>query len=1357
MRKTSLSTVHPGTFIRSHVIPAGMTVTDAAAKLGVGRPALSNMLNGRSALSRQMAIRLEKAFGADSTELLERQAAFDRADRVGEENVIAVPSYVPDFLTIKARYIHEWPNHNLEARQLFAVLLRKLVNSTGRDLRRVDFPGYDNAEDKGWDGVVVADSATPWIPEAQSVWEFGVNQDPARKAEGDYSTRLKSTPKSERARYTFIFVTPRLWKGKTTWAKTKREQDEWKEVRAYDAGDLEQWLDVSVSARMWLAEKLGMPTTGFETLDESWRRWSSASEPEMSPAIFESAVTAHLPTFKDWLTGPSKTPFLVAADSAHEALAFLACVFEHDEISSKSRDLAVVFNSPTILRTLAASSSSFIPVVYTDDTERELATIYRQRHCIAVHTSNAVDSKPHVTLRPLDYTSFENALSGMGFEREDVRRYARESGCSPTVLRRRLSKLPAIRTPHWAEDAELARNLIPMTLVGAWHANSDADCEALCVLAQRTYPDIEASLSHMTRLPDAPIWSIGQYRGVTSKIDALHAIQEHVIQQDLNEFLFLAEYVLSEMDPSLELPEDRRWSAALYGKVRDHSASLRNGICETLVLLSVYGNNLFRDRIGIDIETCVSSLVQRLLTPLTIDKLLSHQDDLPNFAEAAPNAFLCLIEADLRQPEPVVIGLLKPVDSAPFSRNLRSGLLWALECLAWKHLSRVSLILAQLSRIAIDDNWVNKPIATLSAFFRSWMPRTAAPLEERIQVLELLITRYPDIGWKICVVQLDTGPQMAFPSHRPRWRNDASGAGQMASEGDYDAFRRKALDVALSWPEHTAETLGDLVERIHSIADSHPDEVWHLIDVWASSQPADDAKASLRKRIRSAALTRRGSRRGLSEVTLNLARQAYERLEPRDPVIRHAWLFTTSYIELSSDEIDESELNYQEHGEIVRKQRTAAIDEIWSAHGFDGLTALLAHSSAPNAVGDVLVSILSDRETQIQFLRRCFSITDFPRETLDWCIRGFLWSIDNRARSDLLAATLNSAEDADIVRLCLCAPFGTQTWRLLDTYDRGLRDQYWAEVAPVWGRYDDMELVELIDRLLGANRPRAAFHAVKFDWPCVETTKLKRILVDIDTSDVDPRDCFQLEAHDISEALSEIDSRNSTNLEELALLEFKFIDALQFSKHGIPNLERWMSEFPLGFVQALALVFDRDDGRQDPPEWQVQNSQKKSALFSAAHDLLMRMRRIPGTREDGQIDQEKISEWITETRRLCAEYGRADIGDQYIGELLSNSPIDGNGAWPCTAICDVMEQVGSEVIGEGFNIGVRRARGVTTRAIGEGGKQERELAAKYRSWGRQRSPYYPFAGSVLDSIAAYYEAEAKWHEDRAKINERLNR
>ena len=97
------------------------------------------------------------------------------------------------------------------------------------------------------------------------------------------------------------------------------------------------------------------------------------------------------------------------------------------------------------------------------------------------------------------------------------------------------------------------------------------------------------------------------------------------------------------------------------------------------------------------------------------------------------DTFLDIIERDLKQPEPAVFGLITPVPSGLFGGCPRTGLLWALECLGWKHLGRVTLLLARLSEIAIDDNWGNKPIASLGALYRSWIPQTAALLSERMQ------------------------------------------------------------------------------------------------------------------------------------------------------------------------------------------------------------------------------------------------------------------------------------------------------------------------------------------------------------------------------------------------------------------------------------------------------------------------------------------------------------------------------------------------------------------------------------------------------------------------------------------------
>lgn len=80
--------VHPGPWLRRNaVVPFGMNVSETAKHLGVTRPAVSNLLNGKASLSPEMAIRFEKAFGISAATMLRMQAAYDlaQAERVADK------------------------------------------------------------------------------------------------------------------------------------------------------------------------------------------------------------------------------------------------------------------------------------------------------------------------------------------------------------------------------------------------------------------------------------------------------------------------------------------------------------------------------------------------------------------------------------------------------------------------------------------------------------------------------------------------------------------------------------------------------------------------------------------------------------------------------------------------------------------------------------------------------------------------------------------------------------------------------------------------------------------------------------------------------------------------------------------------------------------------------------------------------------------------------------------------------------------------------------------------------------------------------------------------------------------------
>lgn len=91
-----LNPPHPGLSVRYDCLePLGLSVTAGAQVLGVSRQALNNLVNGRSAVSPEMAIRLDKAFGGGAEIWLRMQANYDLAQAMRRANEIKVSRYEP--------------------------------------------------------------------------------------------------------------------------------------------------------------------------------------------------------------------------------------------------------------------------------------------------------------------------------------------------------------------------------------------------------------------------------------------------------------------------------------------------------------------------------------------------------------------------------------------------------------------------------------------------------------------------------------------------------------------------------------------------------------------------------------------------------------------------------------------------------------------------------------------------------------------------------------------------------------------------------------------------------------------------------------------------------------------------------------------------------------------------------------------------------------------------------------------------------------------------------------------------------------------------------------------------------------
>ena len=1373
----SESVPHPGARLRSEVIPPGMTVTKASQLIGVGRPALSNLLNGNASLSSDMAARIEKAFSYPREALMEMQALYDAAQAKHITPPAGTKAYVPPFLAIKANDIEHWASHNIPARIRLSVFLRTLVNSTGSGLKKVDFPGNDDAERQGWDGVVEASAGTPWVPVGRSGWEFGVDKDIRKKADKDFNKSVKAIPKKkDRAEITFVFVTPRRWAGKATWIETQKSVGGWKEVRVYDSSDLEQWLEQSLPAQAWFANEVHIPAENVRSLDKCWADWAGVSDPPLTGALFSSAIEAAKRTIISCLSKPSDGPIVVAADSTQEALAFLAQLFSDrgGEELAAYRDRVLIFDKPGVLPRLAEGARTFIPVVFAREAERELAPFANVMHSIVVYPRNAANVEPQITLEPVKHETFSKALEEMGKDRDEISRLADQSGRSLTVLRRRVATVPAVRTPEWALDEATAARLVPFLFVGSWCTTNSADRLGLSLLANdRPFAELERECQILAQLNDAPVWSIGTYRGVISKIDLLHAIPGAVTMDDLARYFSMARMVLGEDDPSLDLEEGQRWAAAIHGKTREFSGAFRQGISETLVLLATYGNHLFQKRLGIDTQAEASHVVRDLLpTPLTARILEANDRDLPTYAEAAPNEFLSIIERDLKTDAPATLSLLRPVDPHLFGASpSRTGLLWALEGLSWnpKTLPRAVFILARLAQIEITDNWVNKPAHSLESIFRAWMPQTAASSEMRISLVKKLIERFPDVAWKICITQFGHYQDLGHYSHKPRWRPDGYGFGEPYSTREpIISFRREMVEMALNWKEHSLDTLCDLVERLQYLLDEHQAHIWSLIEEWAKDKASDADKAALREKIRVSILSRRAAlvsdNTPQAAALTAAAKAAYEALEPNDLLDKHAWLFRDTWVEESADEIDDiKNVDFGEREKRIKRLRIKAMHEILKERGFDGLIELAKRGKASWQIGLIAAhEILSETEIQKFLSSALRPILDDKLDAFTFknLIAGALRAIvEDDKRERILHAMAAELTEEGIAQLLNLAPYNKGTWAIVEAFGPAIQAKYWEHVVPDWVYPSDAENNEGVERLLKAERPRAAFACIRHQPNKLDPLVLFRLLSEMASGGRDQPGEFQLDHYHLDQAFKHVNTCSSLTLDQKAGLEFVYIEVLsrpwdtRGDSYGIPNLERYVETHPELYVQAIAWTYKRKDDSNDPAELQVPTDRVKN-MAERGYKLLDALRRIPGHNSFGDLKADRLAAWITIVRNSCADLSRSVVADQCIGKLLAHASVGVDGVWPCEHVRDVMEAIQSDDIMQGARMGVYNSRGVHYR--GEGGDQERELADRYRNWGHALQFSHPFVASrLLAELVRTYENEASYHDTEAGIRRRL--
>ena len=240
---------------------------------------------------------------------------------------------------ITATQIAEWAKTK-EAQAALPRLLRRLVHAGG-GINRAAFPAGDSTGLPGWDGELQSEHGNTWIPKGHSCWEFSCHSKVTWKANQDYGKRTRQTTRKIRAKATLIVVSSRKWLTKSKWLQEKARAGKWRKVRAYDAVDLEQWLEQSPAVTLQFAEELGLIGQGVESVEKHWRDWSQQSHPPITSEAFfidrQSTRDRLLTDLCRQFESGQPELYRIKADSVHEAAGFVcAALIMRPQLSAAS-------------------------------------------------------------------------------------------------------------------------------------------------------------------------------------------------------------------------------------------------------------------------------------------------------------------------------------------------------------------------------------------------------------------------------------------------------------------------------------------------------------------------------------------------------------------------------------------------------------------------------------------------------------------------------------------------------------------------------------------------------------------------------------------------------------------------------------------------------------------------------------------------------------------------------------------------------------------------------------------------------------------------------------------------------------
>lgn len=839
---------------------------------------------------------------------------------------------------------------------------------------------------------------------------------------------------------------------------------------------------------------------------------------------------------------------------------------------------------------------------------------------------------------------------------------------------------------------------------------------------------------------DPPFDRVQSVWAARAPVDAFVHVAHFIDEISLNRLEAAITQVFSQV---VEPPSPEEVFSFDRKSVVQHSRWLRDGLATTLLMIAALGDEAEMQINGSTPQHFVDRVVKNIPGLRDDPRLImSLSEQFPLLAEAAPGPLLDALEHLLKGEHVAVEAFFKNDDELFAPRSPHIELLWAMETLAWSpvYLARVAQLLVKLAKIDPGGKTMNRPINSLRSIFLSWSPNTHASIDIRLGILTSLVKSNDAVGWEMIVKLLPKRHDSSSPTHKPMFKEFGGSELKTLTYGDIWKSSSRVVDLLLELSGDSVERWCEVVVNIDNFEKEDQKKAVNKIEEYLEKSPAESVllvweklhdELNRHKAFCYLDWTMKGDEIDRIEVLVN-------RFMPSDPMIRVKWLFD-DWSPNIPDTRDADEI-------LISKMRREALQDIFTSNGAASILDFAKKVKFPEFVAEATIDIVSDLEILLQMIESSYD--DNPQ------LNSFASNLSQHARRKYASrwvvsfrkfATINGWQASKTAYLLLGWPDEKSTWENVAEFGIATESEYWKRKRGFPLKLDTEDVQFAVEKYLANDQAIKAVCAMHY---AINEMPVEFILKALDKSvseiNASPNEFTSITSHYFEEAFDSLASRSDVSKMEVAQREYAYLALLRHRNKSL-TIHLMMAANPGFFVQVLNDAYKADNA--DTSVEKVTDEMRRRA--TASYEILSSFEVVPGQTTEG-IDQDRLRKWVSDARNLSAIAQRSTISDIFIGQLLAHAKSHSEDApWPPVEICEVLQELDAPDILRGVQTERFNMRGVYSKAMQEGGEQERELAAKYRLWSNKGTAW-PKVSSMLVRIAEQWDDSARDADMRAE-------